>query len=237
MASDTRGLWGGSPLVHARITGLVGVVTLVSGTFAGSVASKLIVRGDAAATSRNLVASEPLFRLGILGSLVMMIAWLFYALLLYQLLQPVHKAHAMTMLALVLASVPLYMLNQVNLFAALPLASEQLHGQVKLYLDLHRLGNIIASLFFGLWLIPFGLLVFRSGFFPRVLGILLMVGSLGYLVLFIQTLLFPGTKTTLWSSPLLVVTHASELAMMLWLLSRGLNRDRWRSRASEWTRA
>jgi len=204
---------------------------LASGSFAGFVGSKLVVRGDVVATSRNIVASEALFRLGLVSSLIMMIAFLFYALLLYGLLRPVNKSHAMAMVGLVLVSVPIYMLNQVNQFAALPLASDQLYEQVKLFLDLHRLGNLIAGIFFGLWLFPLGLLVFRSGFFPRPLGILLMVGSPGYVVLFVQAFLFPGSERTLWTSPLLVVTHVSELAMMLWLLIRGVNVDQWERRA------
>lgn len=126
MASDMRNaeLIGASPLVHARAAGLVGVVTLASGSFTGFVASKLVVRGDVVATSSNIVASESLFRLGLVGSLIMMIAFMFYALLLYRLLRPVNKSHAMIMVGLVLASVPIYMLNQVNQYAALPLASD-----------------------------------------------------------------------------------------------------------------
>lgn len=204
---------------------------LASGSFAGFVASRLVVRGDSAATSNNIVASESLFRLGLVSSLIMMIAFLFYAMLLYTLLRPVNRTHAMIMVGLVLASVPIYMLNQVNQFAALPLASDQRYDQVKLFLDLHRLGNLIAGIFFGLWLFPLGLLVFESGFFPRFLGILLMFGSLGYLVLFAREFFFPGPERTLWSNPFLVVTHVSELAMMLWLLIKGLNVDRWNERA------
>jgi Domain of unknown function (DUF4386) len=176
MASTMRNseLAGASPLVHARVAGLVAVVVLASGTFAGVVASKLVVRGDAAATARNFVASESLLRLGLVSSLIMMIAFILYALLLYRLLGRVNKSHAMIMVGLALASVPIYMLNQVNQFAALLLAEDQQYAQVKLFLDLHRLGNLIAGIFFGLWLFPLGLLVFRSRFFPRILGVLLM---------------------------------------------------------------
>jgi hypothetical protein len=206
---------------------------LASGSFTGVVGSKLVVPGNAAATAAKIVASESLFRLGMVSSLVMMIAFLFYALLLYMLLRPVGRNHAMIMLGLVLASVPIYMLNQVNQFAALLSASDGLYGQVKLFLDLHRFGNLIAGLFFGLWLLPLGLLVFRSGFFPRILGIFLMFGSPGYLVLFVQAFLFPGAERTLWSNPLLILTHASELALMLWLLIRGLNVGKWGKHARD----
>ncbi len=204
---------------------------LASGSFTGVVGSRLLVRGDVVATSSNLVASESLFRLALVSSLIMAIAFLLYALLLYRLLGPVHKSHARLMVGFVLVSVPIYMLNQVNQFAALLLASDQLHEQVQLFLDLHRFGNLIAGIFFGLWLLPLGLLVLQSGFLPRSLGILLMVGSLGYPVLFVQGFLFPGSERTLWTNPLLVVTHASERALMLWLLIRGVNVDRWERRA------
>lgn len=203
---------------------------LASGSFAGFVASKLLVRDDVATTASNMVASESLFRLGVVSNLIMMIASIFYALLLYRLLRPVNKSHAMIMVVLALAAVPIYMLNQVHQVAALLLARDGLQDQVKLFLDLHRFGNLIAGIFFGLWLLPLGLLVFQSGYLPRLLGVLLMVGSPGYLVLFVQAFFFPGSERTLWSNPFLVVTHLAELALMLWLLILGLNVDQWKKR-------
>ncbi|MCH9025550.1 MAG: DUF4386 domain-containing protein [Proteobacteria bacterium] len=237
MTSDLRfsELIGRSPLVHARATALVGVPMLASGSFANVVISRLIVRDDIVATSGNFVASEFMLRLGIVSNLIMMVAWLFYALLLYRLLRPVDKSHAMTMVVLVLASVPIYMLNQVNLFAALLSASDQLHEQVKLYLEFQRFGSLVASIFFGLWLFPLGLLVFKSGFLPRAIGILLMIGSLGYLVLFVQGFLFPGSERTLWTNPFLVVTHLSELALWLWLLIKGVDVEKWEKCAHQFT--
>ena len=127
------------------------------------------------------------------------------------------------------------MLNQVNLFAALLSASDQLHEQVKLYLEFQRFGSLVASIFFGLWLFPLGLLVFKSGFLPRAIGILLMIGSLGYLVLFVQGFLFPGSERTLWTNPFLVVTHLSELALWLWLLIKGVDVEKWEKCAHQFT--
>jgi hypothetical protein len=230
-ATWNAGLAGNSPLLHARVTGLVGVLMLAAGSAAGFVASRLVVRDDIATTSSNIVAFEALFKLGIVASLVMMIAFLFYGALLYRLLRHVDATHALIMVGLVLASVPLYMLNQVHQFAALPLAAARADEQLKLFLELHRFGNLVAAIFFGLWLFPFGLLVYRSGFFPRVLGALLVIGSLGYLVLFAQGLFFPGSERTLWGNPLLVITHVSELAMMVWLLIRGVDVKKWEQRA------
>ena len=209
------------------------MVVLTSGSFAGFVASRLIVRDDVVATAGNIVGSELLYRLGIVSGFVMMIAWLFYALFLYRLLRPVNKSRAMTMVGLVLASVPIYMLNQVNQFGALLSASNQMHEQVKLFLDLHRFGTLAAAIFFGLWLIPLGLLVFKSRFIPRFLGVLLMVGSPGYLILFVQAFLFPGSERTVWTNPFLAVTHLSELALLLWLLIKGVDVEKWERGAGE----
>ena len=220
-------LVGASPLIHARVTGLLGLLVLACGSFAAFVASRLIVRDDIGATAGNLIASENLFRIGIVSSLLMMIAWLFYALMLYRLLRPVSMNAAAAMVALVVVSVPIYMLNQVNQFAVLSSAAGSLHEQVKFFLELSRFGNLVAALFFGLWLFPLGLLVFRSGFLPRVLGVLLMVGTFGYLILFVQAFLFPGHERTLWSNPFLAVTHVAELALLLWLLIKGVNVERW----------
>ncbi|NOZ74464.1 MAG: DUF4386 domain-containing protein [FCB group bacterium] len=237
MTSDIRnsGLIGGSPLVHARVAGLVGVVMLASGSFANVVASRLVVRGDIITTSNNIAASEFLYRLEIVSGLVMMVVWLYYAMLLYRLLGPVDRNRAKIMLGLVMASVPIYMLNQVNQFAVLLSASDQLHEQVGLFLNLSRFGSLIAGIFFGLWLFPLGFLVFKSGFLPRFLGALLMFGGLGYLVLFVQAFLFAQSGQTLWNNPFLVVTHISELALLLWLLIKGVNVDEWKKRTHELT--
>jgi hypothetical protein len=220
-----------SPVARARLAGLVGLVVLASGTFATSVGSKLVVRDDVATTAENLVGSPFLFRLGITSALVMMVAYLFYSLMLYELLHSVRPSHARAMLALVVASVPVFMLNQVNQFAMLLSASSQRLDRLELFLELGRLGSLIGAVFFGLWLLPLGLLVFRSGFLPRALGILLVCGSPGYVVLFVQGFLFPGSERTLWTNPFLVATHMAEAALLLWLLIRGvdvsaLQRDR-----------
>lgn len=225
-------LIGAAPLAHARLTGIVGVAVLASGSFAGYVASRLLVQDDMAATLANVAGSAALFRLGIAGSLAMMVAFLVYALLLHRLLQPAGRGLATAMLSLAAVSVPVYMLNQASLYALLPLARDALHAEAGRALELYRFGNAVGAIFFGLWLIPLGLLVFRCGYLPRAIGVLLTVGSLGYLVLFVQAFFFPGLARGLWSNPLLLVTHASELALMLWLLVRGVNTAAWERCAS-----
>lgn len=226
-------LIGASPTFHARVSGAMGALVLASGSLAGTVSSRLIVRDDAAVTATRILDAEMLFRAGITGSLVMMVAWLFYAMLLFRLLRPAGRNTASVMLVLVIASVPIYMLNQVDLFAVLLAASAGLDGEVALFLESHRFGNLVAAIFFGLWLLPLGLSVYRSGFLPRWLGVLLMVGTLGYLVLFVQAFFFPGSERTLWTNPFLAVTHLAELALLLWLLIKGVDDDRWAARAHE----
>ncbi len=203
---------------------------LAGGLGAGAIASRLIVRGDAADTASNFVAFQGLFGLGVVCAVVMMIAYLFYATFLYRLLGLVDPIEARTMLTLVVVSVPIYLLNQVNQYAAFVSASAQDYERVQFFLDLHRFGNVIAGVFFGLWLFPLGHLVYKSGFLPKFLGALLMIGGCGYLILFLQTLLFPQSEPRLWTNPFLVLTHISELALLLWLLIRGVNLDGYRVR-------
>lgn len=145
------------------------------------VPSVLVVDGDAAATARNIMASEWLFRSGTVSHLVGQIIFVFLVLALYQLLGPVDKGPAVLMVALALLSVPIACINEVNHLAVLrllsgadylaPLTPVQLHAQAMLFLDLRRSGILIAQVFWGLWLLPLGYLVFRSGFLPRLLGI------------------------------------------------------------------
>lgn len=226
-----------SPLTYARAVGVLSVVALVCGSFPLFVESRLIVPGDAAATARNIVASESLFRLGIVSMLGMNAVYLVAVLGWYKLLAPVSTNLASLMLVLILVSFPIAMLNELNQFAVLRAAQSQDHAQMVLYLDLHQHGLLIAGIFSGLWLFPLGLLVFLSGYFPRILGVFLMVGCLGYLIRFAQGFLFPGHEGSLWTNPAVVVTHVAELSMMLWLLIRGVDVERWERSALEASRA
>ena len=153
--------------------------------------------------------------------------FIFYAFLLYKLLKPVSKNYSALMLILALLPVPIFLMNQLNLFAALLSAKVQMQEQMMFFLELNKHGGFIVSIFFGLWLLPLGYLVFKSGYFPKTLGIFLMIGCFGYLINFIQGFLFPGTEATLWTNPVLIVTHISELLMMLWLLIIGIDIKKW----------
>lgn len=195
------------------------------------VPSALLVPGDAATTSRNIMASELLFRSGTVSWLVAHIIFIFQVLVLYRLLKQVNKDHAVLMVVLAFLSIPTVFLNEVNSLAILQLlksadeatlAATQLHAQVMRFLDMRQSGILLAQVFYGLWLIPLGVLVFRSRFLPKVLGVLLVIAAVGYLVDSGTQLLSPGLTT------ISQFTFIGELLFPLWLVIRGVNVERWR---------
>lgn len=196
------------------------------------VPSVLVVRGDAAATARNIMASEWLFRSGTVSHLVGQIIFVFLVLALYRLLESVNKGQAVLMVALALLAVPIAFVNEVNHLAVLQLLSgadyleaitpAQRQAQAMLFLDLRRSGILVAQVLWGLWLLPLGYLVFRSGFLPRFLGILLIIACGGYLVDAVVQLLFPSIDATISQ-----FTFVGELLLPLWLLFKGVNVEQW----------
>jgi hypothetical protein len=226
-----------SPIVRARVAG---ALYLVSNMFAPFtllyLPSRFIVRGDAAATARNIIASESLFRLGIVGNLFTFIANIFLALALYQLLKVVHKNMAALMVILFLVGIPIAMLNEVTQLAVLRLlsgadylnayATDQLQAIVYLLLGLHDQGLLIAHIFFGLWLLPMGYLVFQSGFLPKFVGVLLVIAGVGYVVQSFAA--FLG-----YNLNIIMFTGLGELVFLLWLLIKGVKAELWQKRALE----
>jgi hypothetical protein len=217
----------------ARIAGFWYLLTAITGPIGLLyVPSKLIVPGDATATANNIMVSESLFRIGIVSYLVCQVAFIFLVLALYRLLKGVNQQHASLMVALVLVAVPIAFLNMLNPLAALLLLSgagfltvfepNQLHALVMVFLNLQEYGTMIVQIFWGLWLLPFGLLVFKSGFFPGILGILLIIACFGYLVHSFIFLLFPHYEAIV-SSYATVPEAIGELSMVLWLLIKGVN--------------
>jgi len=193
------------------------------------VPSKLIARGNATVTANNILASESLFRLGIASELISATGFIFVALALYKLLKGVNKGHASLMVTLFVVSVPISFLNVVNAIAALTLVrgadflsvfnKSQLDALAMVFLNLHSQGFAVAAIFWGLWLFPLGLLVYRSGFLPRILGVLLIVNSLAYPVSSFTSLVLPHYGPIV--SRLIMPLYSGELWFMLLLLIRG----------------
>jgi Domain of unknown function (DUF4386) len=207
------------------------VITIVADVFGRS---KLIVFGDAAATARNITASEWQFRLGITGDLVSAIFFLLAAWALYVLLKPVNQNLALLFLLLNLGGVAVYSINLLNQFAAVLLLSnanylkvfqaDQLQALAMFFLILYKNGYWIAQIFFGAWLFPLGYLVFKSGFLPKILGIVMMIHFVGWLLTFLQFFLFPGFGViTYLTYPLGLI---SELGLTLWLLIMGVKEQK-----------
>jgi hypothetical protein len=215
-----------------RFAGLLYVLVSIPGAFALIyVPSKLIVQGNATATANNIAASETLFRAGIAAELISQILFMWVALALYDLLKGVNQRRASLMLTLIVVSIPIALLNELNAIAALILVrgadflsifeKTQRDALAMLFLNLHSRGFGIAAIFWGLWLLPLGLLVYRSGFLPRILGVLLMANCFSYVVTSFTSLLLPqyGKIVNRWTMPL----QFGELLFMFWLLIKGAN--------------
>jgi hypothetical protein len=211
---------GTSPLLLARVAGFLYLSLLPLGLFG-------VLYGGGS-------ASRP----GIVSALLVQLVNIFVVLLLYQLLKPVNKNMAMLMVIFLLLGVPIAMLNELNQFAVLLLSSgadylrvfnaDQLHALVLFFLHLHDMGINIAGIFWGLWLFPMGYLVFKSGFLPRILGILLMIGCAGYLVQSFATFLIPDFQVNI-----ALFTFWGEVLFPLWLVIRGVNVEKWNKRTLE----
>ena len=224
-----------------RLVGLVYLLVSIPGAFAlVYVPSKLIVHGDATATAHNIAASETLFRVGIACELISQILFMWVALALYGLLKGVNRRHALLMLGLIVVSVPIALMNELNAIAALVLVrgadflaifdKPQRDALAMLFLNLHSHGFGIAEIFWGLWLFPLGLLVYRSGFIPRILGILLMLNCFTYVINSFTSLLLPQYEHIVgrWMTPF----QFGELLFMFWLLIMGANPKALESRVS-----
>jgi hypothetical protein len=207
----------------ARIAGSLYLVVAVLGGFAELyVRSRIVVAGDAAATSDNIRGSATLFRVGFVSDLVQATVFLFTAMALYLLLRHVNELVARAMVVIVAVSVGIICLNLLNQYMALQVATgegaDALAGQ---FADMHAAGYLIAQIFFGLWLLPLGYLVYRSGFFPRVIGVLLAMGCFGYLADTFVRFLAPGIAESV--EPIAVAPAAvGELSLVVWLLVKGV---------------
>jgi hypothetical protein len=222
-----------SPNKVARIAGLLYLVEIVTGIFSLMyVPSRIRVHGDAMATVQHLMANEFLFRLDVvIGSISDVIA-LVLPLVLYKLLSPVSKHAAVFMVAFGVVFIPIDLVaaaDQLDILSLLSDGSAQHHAlsstqyvaQVMALFDASYNKTLVSELFWGLWLLPFGYLVVKSGFLPKILGYFLMLGSLSYLVPFIVKVLFPS-----YSIPDIVSLPSAigEIGTALWLAFVGIRR-------------
>ena len=216
---------------NARVAGLLYLIGSLFGIVRLEyVPTKLFVHGNAAVTANNIAGHEFLFRFGMVSYLLGGALWIFVTLALYRLFKGVNQALAILMVILgALMVTPIFFVNTVNDAAALLLihgggylsvfAEPQRDALARLFLDLHHQLDLANAIFWCLWLIPFGLLVYRSRFLPRILGVWLIVACFGYLALSISGLLFPAYEDRV--NDIAQPLWMGELATMLWLLIMG----------------
>ena len=216
--------------VLARLSGLFYLIIIITGVFSLLyVPSALIVGNDGAATTANILASEFLFRAGIVSQLVMDVFFILLPLALYQLLKSVDKNYALLMVIFAVVSVPIDFVNVINKTNILSLlhraeylqvfSTVQLHEQVMVLLDAFNRGIDIVQVFWGLWLFPFGYLVFKSEFLPKLLGVLLMLGCVGNLIEFLAKILFSIHELPAFVS---IPGALGEFGICFWLLVMGV---------------
>ena len=220
---------------QARVAGLLYLLASIPAPFGLIyVPNKLIVLNDATGTANNIRASESLLRLGIGCELLVSIMFIFVAVALYRLFKPVNETHALAMMILILISIPISLLSVVNEVVALIVVSGadflsvfdsgQLNAIAYILMRLHSRTILVAEIFWGLWLFPFGILVIRSRFIPRVLGYFLFLAGVGYLASSLTFLLLPsyGPVVDTVASKL----NFFELPIILWLLIWGAKDQR-----------
>jgi hypothetical protein len=191
--------------------------------------SGLMVPGDAAATARNITAAELTYRVGVLTDFVTLLIFIVLVVSLYNLLKGVHKWHAMLMVLLVSVGVAIGLANLLNKIAPLILLSgadylsvftkPQLDALALGLVSLNSDGNAVAAVFWGLWLLPFGVLVIKSGFLPRVLGILLIVAGVGYVASSVTSIVLPAYSHVV--SQVTMPLLFGEFPIIFWLLIKG----------------
>jgi hypothetical protein len=220
---------------QARIAGALYLLMGFTGVFSLIyIPGKFIVRGDAAATAQKIASNEMLFRFGLAVDLLGQIAFVVLVLLLYHLLKEVNKRQALAMLTLFAVSAPLSFVNTVMLSAPLMLVhppdvtaaanTARLEPFVAGAMRLHGFGINAVTLLWGLWLLPFGMLVYKSRFLPKLLGILLIIGCFGNLIVALTGLLFPANLATVddW---MMLPNGIGEVSAMFWLLIKGAKND------------
>jgi len=216
----------------ARTAGILYLALAAAGGFGIMyVPSEIIVADDALATASNIMANEMLFRVGIVSQLLCQVFFVYLVLALYRLFKEVNQNYALQMVALVVVSVPISFLIMLNQLAALILLSDadfltsfepdQLNALVMIFFKIYEQGVVIVQVFWGLWLIPFGVLVFKSGFIPRIFGIILIIGGIGYILASFHNLLFPHTIGA-FDMIVTIPSAIGEFAIIFWFLIKGV---------------
>ena len=230
-----------SPQLYARIGGALYLIIIVLGIFEEAfVRDRLIVSGNAAATAANLRSMESLWRLGIASEFFLLICALALLLILFGLLRPVSRDLALLAVFFNLVSLAVEAAITLNLVVALfPLgdaaylkafAPEQLYAMAMLAIRSHSYGFGVALIFFGCFCLIIGHLIFRSGYLPKAIGVLMQIAGLSYLTDSFTLLLAPNFASRIFPA-ILIPAFVGETSFCLWLLIKGVNVQRWKEQA------
>lgn len=218
-----------APHMLARLAGFLYALVVITGVFSLAYAPSRVFAGAEASTILSSVArNEQLFRYAILAEVICYTAFLLLPLTLYKLLAPAGAMAAAAMAALAMASAPIGFVNVLRLFEILGLAgapqTAELGAEAMRALARYHDGLLFLQVFWGLWLIPFGLLILRGKLLPGIIGLLLMLAGAGYFIDFARKLVWPGYGDSGLGGYLRPL-RASEMAIAAWLLifgARGL---------------
>lgn len=215
----------------ARLAGLLYLLWVITGLYGVFyVPSQTIVPGDAAATANKILANEFLFRTGIINDIISATLWVFIALLLYRLFKQVNERQAKLLVVLVIVQIPaVFFMEALNIASLMILKGEvlktfgvsQRQDLAMLFFKINDYGSLVLETFWGLWLLPFGYLVYKSGFIPRILGVFLILNGIAYIIPSFTSLLFPD-YTNIVSKFALPFWILGEISIMLWLLIKGV---------------
>ncbi len=233
-----------SPQTYARIGGVLYLIIIVLGIFGEAfVRGRIFVSGDAAATAANLRSMESLWRFHIAAELFLLICTIALALMFYVLLRPISKELALLAVFFNLVSVAVEAVAALDLVAALfPLGNagylkafppEQLYAMASLAIKSHSYGFGVALIFFGCTCLILGYLIFRSGYLPKAIGVLMQIAGLGYLTNSFALVLAPNFADRIFAA-IAVPAFVGEASLCLWLLVKGVNVDKWEEKASAW---
>jgi len=213
----------------ARIAGLIYLLWIVCGLFATSVRASVFVPGDAAATAANIRDSATLIRYSFFADLVTAVPSLVLVMILYMLFRQISQPAAAAMVVF-FAVQAIETLNLLNQYTALIVATGDAYqrafgeagadGLALLFSEMHHIGYRMGGAYFGAWLVPLGYLVIKSSYLPKVLGVLLIIGSLGYFALEAVTFLAPGAPDAV-TAVLVAMGGIPEILLMLWLVIMG----------------
>ncbi len=225
-----------SSQVYARIAGLLYLLIIIIGAIGQIfIRGSLIVPGDATATANHIIAAQSLWRIGIAGDLLMHIFDLPVMVILYALLSPVNKTLALLALLFNMIQTAVLVVNKLVLLLPLIVLGnadyvavftpDQIAAQIYWFTEVHDYGFGLGLIFFGVACLLYGYLLFQSGYFPKVIGILVAVAGLSYLINSLTLILAPAYAGVVL--PILVLSLIGELSFSLWLIVKGVNVAMW----------